>query len=219
MTLATEKTETEVLQALRGRYERDGYTFIAHPPRDLLPNFLKGYSPDAIALSDKGNVIIEVKARRTPSGEKNLAQIAERVASNPGWRFDVFYGGNFTRSLYEPPSSVEISRLLEEIEALSVGGQERAAYLMGWSALEALTRALRSEDDDPLPPMIPSEIIEWLARRGYLEPTDERLLRRSIQTRNSIVHGGSSRPEPEAATTLYKVLGELARELRALDNA
>lgn len=213
MTFAVDKTETEVLQALRHRYERDGYSFIVHPPRELLPAFLKGYSPDAVALSDRGNVVIEVRARRTPVGEKNLAQIAERVASHPEWRFDVFYGGDFNRHLYDAPSSIQIADLLKEINGLRASGQDRAAYVMGWSALEAITRTLRSEDHGSLPPMIPSEIIEWLASNGYLSAADQRLLRHSIQTRNSIVHGGSSRPEPETSTLLYTVLEELAREL------
>jgi REase_AHJR-like len=213
MTFAVDKTETEVLQALRSRYERDGYTFIVHPPSELLPPFLRGYLPDAIALSNKGNVIIEVRARRTPVGEKNLAQIAERVASNPGWRFDVFYGGSFSRHLYDPPSSIQISELIKEIDALRATGQERAAYVMGWAALEAITRALRSEDHGSLPPMIPSEIVEWLAQSGYLNSADQRLLRRSIQTRNLIVHGGISPPEPEASAVLFSVLSKLVHEL------
>ena len=40
MATETEKTEIDILRILRSRYEKMGYTFVAHPAGDLIPEFL-----------------------------------------------------------------------------------------------------------------------------------------------------------------------------------
>src|SRR3954447_18305828 len=169
MANATEKTEADILRTLRNRYEGRGYTFIARPTGNLVPSFLRGYRPDALAISDRESVVIEVKARRNPEGQKNLAQIAERVAGQPNWKLEIYYAGDFPRPVYGKPDEAEISRLLEEIRRLKDAGFSRAALVMAWAALEAVARAFRTDDETGSGPMIPTEIVESLSRAGYLD--------------------------------------------------
>ena len=42
--------ERLVLERLRETYEREGYEFFLQPSGDILPPFLRGFRPDAIAL-------------------------------------------------------------------------------------------------------------------------------------------------------------------------
>jgi uncharacterized protein YutE (UPF0331/DUF86 family) len=220
MANATEKSEADILRTLRSRYERRGYTFIAHPAGDLVPPFLRGYRPDALAISDRESVVIEVKARRNPDSQKNLAQIAERVAGQPNWKFEIYYAGDFPRPVYEKPDEAEISQLLEEIRRLKDAGFNRAALVMAWAALEAIARAFHSDDATGSGPMIPSEIVESLSRAGYIDGPTGRLLRNMIKTRNAVVHGDQVADlQDHELLVLYSTLKSLLEELKTKQTA
>ena len=55
MSPIEERRESEVLRLLSRRFEEEGYTFLIHPTRELVPTFLKDYHPDAIAISPEGS--------------------------------------------------------------------------------------------------------------------------------------------------------------------
>ena len=58
--------ESNVLKNLRQVSEARGLKFYVNLPRDIIPDFLGNWRPDAIALGPDGGIIIEVKHRRTP---------------------------------------------------------------------------------------------------------------------------------------------------------
>jgi hypothetical protein len=215
METKTEKNEADILRTLRSRYERRGYTFIAHPTTDLIPEFLRGYRPDALALSEKGSVVIEIKAGRRSKGSQSLAQIAERVAGQPNWKFEIYYAGDFLRPVYGKPDPAAISQLLAEVRRLIEAGFDRPALVMAWAALEAIARALRGGVETATGPMIPSEIVEWLVRTGHVDSPTGRMLRQMIKTRNSVVHGDQVVDlQGHELLVLYTTLELLAEELR-----
>jgi hypothetical protein len=78
---------------LQTSYEARGLRFVIDPPRELVPAFLVGHTPDAIALDpDGGGIIIEVM--RPPSqigGKRDLAEISKTVAAQKGWEFRAVY--------------------------------------------------------------------------------------------------------------------------------
>ncbi|WP_404438076.1 hypothetical protein [Bradyrhizobium daqingense] len=189
METEAEKREADILRTLRGRYEQRGYTFIPHPTADLVPSFLRGYRPDAIAVSDKGSIVIEVKAAKTPAAQKSLQQIARLVADRPDWKLEIYYAGDFPRAAYQRPSPDEVSRLVEEVHSLIGAGFLRAAVVMGWAAIEAIVRGLRAGSESASAPMMPSASVEWLVSSGHLDPAAGRALRQMIRLRNAIVHG------------------------------
>ena len=71
--------ETDLLRALRPQYESKGYTFFIHPTSDLIPPFLRGYRPDAIAVSEKDNVVIEGEGSQS-AGKANVV-----FRKSPNW--------------------------------------------------------------------------------------------------------------------------------------
>jgi uncharacterized protein YutE (UPF0331/DUF86 family) len=220
MVTEAEKTQADILRTLRNRYQRRGYTFVAHPTEDLIPDFLRGYRPDALALSDRDSVVIEIKTRQSPSSEKSLAQIAGRVAQQPNWKFEIYYAGDFPRPVYDKPNEAEISMLLEEIRGLRKAGFDRAALVMAWAALEALARAFRSENKNGSAPMIPSEIVEWLSRTGHVDNATGRSLRNMIKVRNAVVHGVQEADlDEDESRELYATVEALAGQLRSKQSA
>ena len=80
--------ETRLLDLLGQRYEERGYAFFKYPPREMLPEFLRDYMPDAIALGPKDNVVIEIKSGK---GEKNAKQVARLFKEQEDWRLDLSF--------------------------------------------------------------------------------------------------------------------------------
>jgi uncharacterized protein YutE (UPF0331/DUF86 family) len=220
MVMEAEKSELDILRTLRNRYEQRGYTFVAHPTGDLVPEFLRGFRPDALALSERESVVIEIKSRRSSDGPKGLAQIAERVSKQPNWKFEVYYAGDFPQPTYERPDDAEIAELLDEIKKLLESGFVRAAFVMAWGALEAITRALQSDKQGGSAPMLPSEIVEWLSSTGHVDSATGRLLRSTINMRNAVVHGDQAiDPEESELRIVYSTLRSLAEELKTKQTA
>lgn len=214
MPTTAEKSEADVLRALRSRYERDGYTFVIHPTSELVPEFLGNYRPDALALSEQGSVVIEVKARRGSETDMRLSQVASRVSQHPNWKFEVYYAGDFLRPIYERPRKAALRQLVQQFADLQKASFPTAAFIVGWAALEAFARALYTGDDNGVRPMIPSEIIEALAQSGYISSASARRLRNTIKTRNAAVHGVPEvAVEPEDMLVLQETLQSLAAKL------
>jgi hypothetical protein len=157
--------------------------------------------------------VIEVRLARSPSNQKSLAQIAQLVADQPNWKFEVHYAGDFPRAAYERPSPDEISHLVEEVRGLIGAGFYRAAVVMGWAAIEAIVRGLRAQTESASAPMMPSATIEWLVSSGHVDASIGRTLRQMIRLRNAIVHGDQKlNMTGDETTVLIDTLETLAKE-------
>lgn len=55
--------ESNVLRNLRRVSEARGMKFYVNPPREVVPDFLGSYQPDAIAVGPNGGTVIELKHR------------------------------------------------------------------------------------------------------------------------------------------------------------
>ena len=66
--------EVNVLRNLRAASEERGLKFYIKPPRDVLPEFLGGYQPDAIAIDPQGGgMVVEIKRNSNGSAHNDLA--------------------------------------------------------------------------------------------------------------------------------------------------
>jgi uncharacterized protein YutE (UPF0331/DUF86 family) len=185
--------ERRVLDALQQNYEARGFSFFKYPSRELIPEFLGDYTPDAIALGPNGNIVIEVKSSPRATAGFPAAQIAERFRNQSGWKFELIFAeeANFEDNSIPPASKELILRQLAEIRALAATGHERAAFILAWGALEAAARISLS---GPLhQPMTATSLVEFLEREGLVSSATARRLRNLINARNAIVHGDLSR--------------------------
>ena len=64
--------ERLVLDRLKETYEHQGYQFFIEPLPQMLPPFLGGVRPDALALKPGDNQVIEVKIGRRAGEEHRL---------------------------------------------------------------------------------------------------------------------------------------------------
>lgn len=205
--------ESNVLRNLRLMSEARGLKFYANPSRELVPEFLGSYEPDAIAVGPEGGIIIEVKLRRSPASERHLAALAKRVSNQRGWEFRVIYLNPSTDETptIEKPTLDQLQSAFREIDALMKSGHPAAAFVTGWAALESLARlasayseARRSSAFSPI------QAVQTLAEEGYIENEAADRLREMANLRNAVVHGDFSVDVPAE-----KVEG-LLRQLQAI---
>lgn len=87
------------LKGLETEYLRKGYRVLRSS--ELGPNleFLRRYRPDLVAERDDDHVVIEVKSARSLKGSNQLRELAETIAAQPGWRFELVTVGADTEEL------------------------------------------------------------------------------------------------------------------------
>lgn len=213
MATAPDQLEEQFLLALRPKYEGDGYRFVVHPSANDTPEFLREFRPDALALSEKGNLVIEVKRRRAPEHQRRLSEMARAVQRHSGWKMRVYYSSPTNPQLYSKPSTEDLKRQFEEAKKLFQTGQLRASFILGWATLEATARAL-SHDEEKTKAMMPRELISWLAQEGYIDPQARHELRELVPVRNAIVHGSTETPiRTQHWLILERLIGQLLQQV------
>ncbi len=186
--MTTIETEHRVLALIRPRFEEEGYSFIEFPADDVLPAFMHGYRPDAVALGKDKSIAIEVKFRRDPSSEKNLRSISERFKGQSLWELRVIYGDEIEDEPIGASAPAEIEQHIAEGEALLRAGHYRAALILGWAAIEAIARTL-SPDFPTSGARTMRQAVELLEHLGRLRFEEAQELRKLLPLRAKVVHG------------------------------
>ncbi len=195
MMSKAEFRESSILRNLQEASEARGMRFYVNPPRDVVPEFLGDFQPDAIARGPEGGMIVEVKHRRSPGSEKQLAEIARRVSGQKGWEFRTIYLSSPVdeEAPIAKPTPQQLQNAFREIEALMRGGHSAAAFVAVWAALESVARLAsadsRARSAESLSPL---QVIQTLAEEGHIENDAADRLRQMTKLRNAIVHGDLS---------------------------
>lgn len=165
--------------------EAEGYQVIVQPTGTFLPPFLKGITPDAIAVRGNEKLVIEV-VRRTAQKAEKIKAISERVKQEPGWTLRLI--GTNTR-IDEPAvqSRDVILERVREARKLARSGHADAALLMAWATMEATARMRTPEQYRR--PQTPGRIIETLTEAGELKQAEAAFARALIEKRNKLIHG------------------------------
>jgi len=212
--------ESNVLRSLQQTSEARGLKFYIHPPREIVPEFLGDFRPDAMAIGPDGGIIIEVKLRRNAASERKLAAIARRVSDQKGWEFRAIYLNpplDETPSITKPtPEQLQVT--FKEIEALAKGGHPAAALVLGWAGLESLARlATANSDAKRSGGFSPIQAIQTLAEEGYIENEAADRLREMAKLRNAVVHGDFSVDVPkEQVEDLLSQLQAIASDIMSV---
>jgi hypothetical protein len=191
--------ESRLLDLLGQRYEERGYAFFKYPPREMLPEFLRDYMPDAIALGPKDNVVIEVKSGRS---EKNAKQIARLFKEQEDWRLDLVFADDVNASdpVFPSPARETIEAAIMQARKLNANGFAQAALVIAWGALEAAAR-LHDEQKQHRSKSAQS-LVEYLEREGLIDFETAKELRSIGELRNRLVHGDLAADAPEGAFSL-----------------
>ncbi len=211
--------ESNVLRNLQLTSEARGLTFYVNPPRDIVPDFLGNYQPDAIARGPEGGIIIEVKHRRSGATERRLAEISKKVSRQKGWELRVVY-------LNPPPNEMptiaqptwrQLQAALQEMRALESGSHHAAAFVTAWAVLEAFARLARTSSEiEGSSAISPLQAVQALAEEGFIENETADRLRNLAKLRNAVFHGDFSvEVRAEQVEELTKELQTIASNIEA----
>ena len=187
--------EGDFLQILVPRYEAEGFSVFLHPAREMLPPFMRGYRPDAIAVKDGKRIAIEIKRDVTRQAPQ-MEQLQQIFSKHPEWELRVYYiPARPEEEDIQAPDLPDIDAALAEVDQLKRSGHLHAALIMAWAALEAAGRAVLPED--LARPQPGNKLIEILASEGVVTPTEADSLRKLISLRNAATHGDFAVPITE----------------------
>jgi uncharacterized protein YutE (UPF0331/DUF86 family) len=185
MTLQTD--ERTALEQIISNLEERGFQVFVDPSREILPPFLQGFAPDAIAMSKEKNLLIEIVSERASSKSK-IERLKELVRGQQGWELKVYLiSPRSSGRPLEVQSRAEIEKGIQTVEELITTGHIGPSLLIAWATFEALCRALVPIEFSR--PQSPGRLLETMASLGYLSPSDSDEVRTLIDKRNHLVHG------------------------------
>jgi uncharacterized protein YutE (UPF0331/DUF86 family) len=198
----------QVLEQLVPQLQAEGYTVYLEPSRHLLPPFMEGYTPDAIALRQDKNLAIEVIVEG-PSSKANEDRLKHRFERRKDWELRLYYVRPAGRREGLPAMAEKtIDSSIESLEGLISSGQISAAILIAWATFEALGRSLSPEKFAQ--PQTPARLIEVLAADGTVTPSEADLLRKLANSRNRLIHGTlNEKIDPADLTKFVAILRTL----------
>jgi hypothetical protein len=178
-------TERAILDQMEPRWLRRGYQLIRHPSRNDLPEFLRGFQPDAIAIGAQPSLVIEIVNPRSKATKARISQLGALFENQEEWKLEVIYA-------LSESGEISISSGIEILQALDDGvrlieSEPRAALLLVWAAFEAAAR--RIHPDLASQGLTSGSLIELLISQGDLRLDDQEALRSIALKRNAVAHG------------------------------
>ncbi|MBX3504064.1 MAG: DUF86 domain-containing protein [Parvibaculum sp.] len=202
--------EEGILDKYEAQWRAQGYDLIRHPSREVIPEFLGKYRPDAVLVGRRPHVAVEVVLKGQRTAERRLREIAPLFKGHPDWRLEVIYAGLAPESLVAPPMSA-LNEAVHDIRALA-SVDTRGAFLFSWAVLEALVRHLSPERTRS--PQTPGRLVELLAGDGRITPHQAEELRTLARLRNKLVHGDlEQRPTEKQISLVTRILERLIGEV------
>jgi hypothetical protein len=179
-----ETSEFEILQGMLPQLTAEGYEVYIRPGRALLPPFMHGYTPDAVAFRSDKNLAIEV-SRRAPDRLERIQRADALFRNQPKWELRVVW--------LDPATSIA-----------------SVPVLLGWATFEATARAMLTERLER--PQTAGRLLEILASDGYVTPSAADRLRVLAEKRNKLAHGEFQVGITQAELSSFCALIESLRE-------
>jgi hypothetical protein len=177
--------ERAVLDEMEPRWKRRGYRLVRRPSREELPEFLRGFEPDAIAVGVQPSLVIEIVNPRRKATAARVSQLSSLFENQDEWKLEVIYVPSEFGEV-AVSSEAEIRQALEDGVRL-IESEPRAALLLVWAALEAAARHVHP--DLASQELTSGSLIELLVSHGDLGLDDQDVLRRIARKRNAVAHG------------------------------
>ena len=183
--LLTEKTKEE--------YQNKGYTVLRQAPLEFMSDFVA----DLVARKDDETIVIEVSTQAGLALNTRISELVETLRTKPGWSFELLLVGE-PEKLDLPPATQllddhEILQRLDHAVRALESGLAEVAFVTAWSALEAATRALISEEIGTNSDITMSgHVLDEAVYLGVISRSDYDDLTDMMKYRNAIVHGFST---------------------------
>lgn len=179
------QAESDIIQLAARQLEAEGYAVVREPAPATLPPTLRHLHLDAIAVGKRPLLVIEV-AREGGASAERVEAIRRALANEADWKLHLILDRSDSQDRLQPEMLEAISSAIEAARSVSEV-DDRAALLMSWAAFEAIARHF--EPTTFARAQSPGRVVEMLASKGYLVPSEADVMRRLAQRRNKLIHG------------------------------
>lgn len=186
----TTNAEFLLIQKTAQEYRSKGFEVST----DSLLDFLPGFRTDLVVRRGGEAKVIEVKTRSSLAADPQIGELARIIDSKPGWDFELILVSE-PEKLDSPEDAQSFEgesiflRIEESKESLEAGFPE-AAFLLAWSACEAVIRALvEAEGVSNSSITRPGYVLDQAVYIGLISMDDYNYLTNLQKYRNAIVHG------------------------------
>ena len=216
--LTARESERMRVEEIAQTYREKGYDVLIEPRDDQLPDFLQAFQPDLIVHKGDEHIVVEARTRGQVSDFPQVNELAKAVRNEADWRFQLVLLGpeNSLSVAGASPFTVEEIRLkIKEVAFFLENGHLEAAFLIGWSLVEATLRTLAVKEEIAGETATPDYLLKQMTFEGIISRETYHDLKRTQQTRDAIAHGfKSSQLTVETVQELIDLIdGELLREL------
>lgn len=190
--MVRDATETEYLLTHKTaeEYRSKGYEVQFEAPLDFLPSF----RADLVARKGDDVRVIEVRSRSSLAADPRIAELTRLVDSKPGWSFELVLVSE-PEKLESPEGArsfeaENILKRIKEAEKALQSGLPEAAFLLAWSASEAVIRGLLAARGVTSTSITsPGYVLDQGVFHGVISRDDYDAMARMRKYRNAIVHG------------------------------
>lgn len=196
------------------KYRAKGYEVSTEAPLD----FFSGFVADVVARRGDEIRVIEVKSRSTLAADPRIGELADILDSKEGWTFELVLAGEpETRDSPDGAQTfnrAQIEERLQEARAALNAGIREGAFLLAWSACEAVMRDLVAGEGISKEEITSASYVLNQARHvGILSSEQYRQLEDLQKYRNAIVHGfGHERLDSQTVMSLVDTTQTLMGE-------
>ena len=182
--------ETRLADVKAEEYRGKGYVVSRDESLDVLP----GFRADLVARKGDEVKVIEVKCRSTLTANPHAGELARLVNSKPGWSFELILVGQ-PEALESPDGAKSfegeyILQRIEQAERVLVSGFPGVAFLLAWSAFEALLREMIEEEGVSVKRITTSGyVLNRAVIHGVISRDDYQGLAGMMKYSNAIAHG------------------------------
>ena len=216
--LIAHESERQRVQKVGQVYCDKGYDVLIEPQGDRLPDFLQAFRPDLIAYKGDEHIVVEVRTRGQVSDFPQVNELAKVVRNEVGWKFQLFLLGPENSFFVNGASLFTVEEIRLKIKEVTFFVENRhleAAFLIGWSLVEATLRVLAVKEGIEGETATPDYLLKQMTFEGIIARETYHDLKHAQQTRNAIVHG--FKPSQLTVETVQELIdlidGELLREL------
>ena len=190
--MVRDATDTEDLLTRKTaeEYRSKGYEVLLEAPLDFMP----GFRADLLVRKGDEARVIEVKSRPSLAADPKIRELARIIESMPGWTFELVLVGE-PEKVDSPEGarafeSAGILQRIEEAERSLQAELPEAAFLLAWSASEAVIRELLTAQGVSSKSITsPGYVLDQGVYHGVVSRNDYDALTRMRKYRNAIVHG------------------------------
>jgi hypothetical protein len=176
------------LRRIAASDRKQGYRVAAKPASEALPTFLSNGHPDRIAERDDDRVVVEIKPAGSLRGANDVGEMAELVATQPGWRLELI-----TSKDKDPDDGVLSEAWLEQILTPT---EDALACVYRLQVLAFLLRGLALRFDVRIQDRQPVSIAEELAFAGVIDGALTQRISDAFRWQSNLIRGHA--PSPSA---------------------